>query len=80
MEYIIVNGGKFISLTGKDVSWTGSLNFASKFKSKERAAALARKAGGRVDAFWGAAIPAGAKQMVAPKQSPINGHSAYRSI
>ena len=57
-----------------------SISFATRFKSRERAATLAKRFGGTVELFCGVPDPRGSKHYVAPKQSPINRRAAYRSI
>jgi len=78
-EYNITNDGKFVSLSGTSVSWTSNHQWASAFKSKARADALAKKVGGVVVPSYGM-VPRSSKSSVAPVASKINRSSPYRSI
>jgi hypothetical protein len=77
-EYIISLANKYACVNGTRVDWV-SFAFATVFKKKERAEAFAKKCGGAVEPFYGKAVT-GNKSFVAPKQSPINRHSPYRTI
>lgn len=77
-EYIITQGNKYAAVNGSSVDWV-SLSFASVFKKKERAEAVAKKCGGVVAPHYGKAVQSN-KSFVSPKQSKINHSSPYRSI
>lgn len=76
-EYTVQFGSKYATLRGSAVEWT-SFTFATVFKSKARAEAIAHKTGGSVEPFYGKPVVSN-KSFVAPKQSKINHHAPYRS-
>lgn len=76
-EYTVMNGTKYATLRATSVEWT-SISFATVFKSKSRAEAIAKRFNGVVEPFYGRPV-ASNKSFVAPKQSPINHKSPYRS-
>lgn len=78
-EYIVVVGEKYVVLSGNVASLTRSFNFASVFTKKERAEKIAKKHNGIVENFYGFDVTS-AKSTVAPKQSPINRGTPYRSM
>lgn len=59
---------------------TSKLEYATVFKSKDRAEAQAKRSDGEVESYYGAATPKGSKDSVAPKQNPVNKSAPYRSI
>lgn len=82
MEYVIQITGqpeRYLCIGSTGVQTT-ALQFASVFKSRDRAQALAVKHNGKVELFLGKAQPQGSKFFTVPKQSPINRRSAYRNI
>lgn len=76
-EYTVMNGTKYATLRRTSVEWT-SISFATVFKSKSRAEAIAKRFNGVVEPFYGRPV-ASNKSFVVPKQSPINHKSPYRS-
>ena len=76
-EYTVMNGTKYCVLRGSSVEWT-TIKFATVFKTKSRAEATAKRCNGVVEPFYGRPV-ASNKSFVAPKQSPINHKSPYRS-
>lgn len=54
--------------------------YATKFRSKAIAQKVADQVNGAKVSPWYGIVPMGTKDSVAPKQSKINGHSAYRTI
>jgi len=84
-EYVIERSNKYLVIAPNgpkdyDIQWTENLRFASVFKSKSRALALANGHSGEVQLYYGAPVPQGTKRIVAPKQSQVNRTSPYRSI
>lgn len=54
--------------------------YATKFRNKVIAQQVADKVNGAKVSPWYGIVPSGTKDSVAPKQSKVNGHSAYRTI
>lgn len=80
MYTIEITEGQWVVLTQGRATTTHSFQYASVFKSKERADKIAKKVDGKVVSYYGSNVVQGSKKFVAPKQSPINKNSPYRSI
>ena len=76
-EYTVMNGTKYATLRGASVEWT-SISFATVFKSKSRAEAVAKRCNGVVEPFYGRPV-ASNKSFVVPRQSSVNHKSPYKS-
>ena len=63
-----------------DMASESAYKYATKFRSKAVAQQVANKVNGAKVSPWYGIVPMGTKDSVAPKQSKINGHSAYRTI
>lgn len=79
-EYVIVNADEteWVVMSGSSAGVTRSILFASKFKAKQRAEAIARKVGMAVVPFWGGVVYS-TKQEVKNGNGQINRRSPYRS-